>query len=31
MGEVVYRSEAMIERLEGGLRRATLPGEKEPV
>ncbi len=31
MGDVVYRSEATIERLEGGLRRATLPAEKEPI
>lgn len=31
MGDVVYRSEATIERLEGGVRRAILPGEKAPV
>lgn len=31
MGEVVYRSEARIERVAGPLRRAFLPGEKEPV
>jgi hypothetical protein len=31
MGEVAYRSETRIERLGGGLRRARLPAEKEPV
>lgn len=31
MGSVVYRSEARVERVEGPLRRAFLPGEKEPV
>jgi hypothetical protein len=31
MGEVVYRSEARVERVEGALRRATLPAESEPV
>lgn len=31
MGDVVYKSEATIERLEGGLRRATLPAEREPI
>ncbi len=31
MGNVVYRSEARVERVEGPLRRAFLPGEKEPV
>lgn len=31
MSEVVYRSDVIVERLEGGLRRATLPGEREPV
>jgi hypothetical protein len=31
MGEVVYRSEAVIERVEGSFRRARIPGEKEPV
>jgi hypothetical protein len=31
MGDVVYESKASIERVKGPLRRATLPGEKEPV
>ena len=31
MGEVVYRSEATIERISGPLRRARLPGETQPV
>jgi hypothetical protein len=31
MGNVVYRSEARVERVEGPLRRVFLPGEKEPV
>ncbi len=30
MGDVVYRSEATIERVEGALRRAMLPAEPEP-
>ncbi|WP_041448502.1 hypothetical protein [Anaeromyxobacter sp. Fw109-5] len=31
MGNVVYRSEAKVERVKGPLRRAFLPGESEPV
>ncbi len=31
MSEVVYRSEIRIERIKGPLRRAYLPGEKDPV
>ena len=31
MGDVVYRSEAVIERVQGSLRRAHLPGESAPV
>ncbi len=31
MSEVVYRSEVSIARVGGPLRRATLPGEREPV
>lgn len=31
MGNVVYRSAARVERVNGPLRRAFLPGEKEPV
>ncbi|HET8540893.1 MAG TPA: hypothetical protein VFL83_13560 [Anaeromyxobacter sp.] len=31
MGDVVYRSEARIERVKGPLRRGWLPGETEPV
>jgi hypothetical protein len=31
MGEVVYRSEVSVERIEGPLRRARLPGEAEPI
>jgi hypothetical protein len=31
MSEVVYRSEVKVERLEGPLRRAQLPGEDAPV
>ena len=31
MGNVVYRSEARVERVKGPLRRVFLPGEKEPV
>jgi hypothetical protein len=30
MGEVVYRSEATVERVKGPLRRAFLPGETAP-
>jgi hypothetical protein len=31
MGNVVYRSEARIERVAGPLRRAFVSGEKDPV
>ncbi len=31
MADVVYRSQAVIERVEGALRRAQLPGEAAPV
>jgi hypothetical protein len=31
MGEVVYRSEVVVEREKGPLRRAHLPGEAAPV
>ncbi len=31
MTEVVYRSEVRIERVKGPLRKAYLPGEREPV
>jgi hypothetical protein len=31
MPEVAYRSEVRIERGKGGLRRAFLPAEREPV
>jgi len=31
MSEVVYRSQARIERVEGPFRRAWLPAEKEPI
>jgi hypothetical protein len=31
MSEVVYRSEARIERVKGPHRRAWIPGEAEPV
>jgi hypothetical protein len=31
MADVVYRSRAVVERVEGPLRRAQLPAEKEPV
>ena len=31
MGEVVYRSEATIERVKGPTRRVTLASEKDPV
>ena len=31
MAEVAYRSEIRIERGKGGVRRAFLPAEKEPV
>jgi hypothetical protein len=31
MPDVVYRSEVTIERVKGPLRRAHLPGEKDPV
>jgi hypothetical protein len=31
MAEVVYRSESVIERVKGPLRRAQVPGEHEPV
>ena len=31
MADVAYRSEITIQRQEQGIRRAQLPGEKEPV
>lgn len=31
MSEVVYRSEIRVERVRGPLRKASLPGEAEPV
>jgi hypothetical protein len=31
MADVVYRSEARIERVKGPLRRAWIPGESAPV
>jgi hypothetical protein len=31
MSDVVYRSEIRIERVKGPIRRAYLPGEKDPV
>jgi hypothetical protein len=31
MGDVIYRSEATVERIEGPLRRAQIPGEKQAV
>ncbi len=31
MGDVVYRSEATVERVKGALRRAWVAGEAEPV
>lgn len=31
MGDVAYRSEITVERVEGPLRRAVLPGEREPI
>ena len=31
MGDVVYRSEAKIERIAGPLRRAFLSGQEDPV
>ena len=31
MGDVVYRSEVKVERIQGPLRRAFLPGQKEPI
>jgi hypothetical protein len=31
MAEVVYRSEVVIERFAGSVRKATLPAEPEPV
>ena len=31
MGEVVYRSESVIERVKGSVRHARIPGEREPV
>lgn len=31
MGEVVYTSKVHIERMEGPLRKAQLPGEPQPV
>ena len=31
MGDVVYTSRVTIERVRGPLRRATIPGETEPV
>jgi hypothetical protein len=31
MSEVVYRSESVVERVKGPLRRARLPAEEEPV
>jgi hypothetical protein len=31
VGDVVYRSEVSVERVDGPLRRAWLPGEAEPI
>ena len=31
MGDVAYRSEVTVERIKGSLRRAFLPGQKEPI
>ncbi|HZZ84067.1 MAG TPA: hypothetical protein VFE30_05980 [Anaeromyxobacteraceae bacterium] len=31
MGEVVYRSEVTVEREQGPLRRARIPGEQAPI
>jgi hypothetical protein len=31
MSEVVYRSEIVVERVQGALRRAHLPAEAQPV
>ena len=31
MSEVVYRSEAVVERVKGNVRHARIPGEPEPV
>jgi hypothetical protein len=31
MSDVVYRSQVRVERVKGVVRRAFLPGEKEPV
>ncbi len=31
MSEVVYRSECTVERVEGSIRHATIPGEAAPV
>ncbi len=31
MSQVVYRSEAVVERVQGSLRRARIPGEEAPV
>ncbi len=31
MGDVVYRSECEVERVQGSLRRARIPGEADPV
>ncbi len=31
MADVVYRSEAVVERVKGPFRRARLPGEEEPI
>lgn len=31
MADVVYRSQAVVERVEGSLRRAQVPGEEAPV
>jgi hypothetical protein len=31
MSDVVYRSEGTVERVKGPLRRARIPGEKDPI
>jgi hypothetical protein len=31
MSDVVYRSEVRIERVKGPIRKAYLPGEREPI
>lgn len=31
MGDVVYRSESVVERVNGPLRRAHLPAEERPI